>query len=146
MQFSKMVKVNDFFKFLLSDFNFQINKEECKNDDYSIEYSSTSFVIKIEKYFKEFYVTLYKPNSSNSEINLFNLLQFLRRGELLIPASDYFKNEKNIDQCYQKQLAYLSKIIYKNYDQINDFFDEKKYQENIIELEDFWRSKHPELY
>lgn len=141
-----MVDVNDFFKFLLLEFNFHITKEESENDDYSIEYSSTSFVIKIEKYFKEFYVTLYKFNDSNSEINLFNLLQFLRRGELLIPMSEYFKNEKNIDECYQKQLTYLSQIIYKNYDQINDFFDEKKYKENIIELEDFWRREHPELY
>lgn len=141
-----MIQVKIFFSFLLNEHSFDIIKEEVEGEDYSIEYSSSLFVIKLEKYYKEIYVTLYKPDDSINEANLFNLLQFLKRNETDIPTSQYFKKETSIELCLHKQLDYLSKVLSENFSLISEFFNESKYNENMAELIKFWQQKHPEFY
>jgi hypothetical protein len=138
--------IYEFFKRLIEVYGFKLKTELKEGQSYMIEYSSVSFVIKIEKYFREFYATIYKTNKSNSEINLFNLMEYLKQDNLEIPSSEYFRKEKDIEECYRKQLAHISNIIYLNLDLIADFFNETKYELNVIEFEKYWKSKHPELY
>ncbi|MCH6201539.1 hypothetical protein MMU07_18300 [Aquiflexum sp. LQ15W] len=138
--------INEFFKRLIEVHGFQIKTELNEKESYMIEYTSSSFVFKIEKYFREFYATLYKLNKPDKEINLFNLLEYLRHGDVQVPKSEYFRNEKDIEECYKKQLNHISGVIYENYDLINDFFSGNEYELKIIEFENYWKSKHPELY
>ena len=142
-----IVKYNyEFFKKLIEVYGFKMEKELIEEQSCKIEYSSDDFIIKIEKYFREFYLSLYKINKPESEINLFNLLDFLRQSDKFVPRSEYFHNEKNIEECYRKQFAHLSSIIYDNYELIIDFFREGKYESNEIEFEKYWKGKHPEFY
>ncbi len=138
--------VYDFFVKLIELYGFQIKTELKEEQSYLIEYSSVNFVIKIQKYFREFYPTLYKIDKPNSEINLFNLLQYLKEGSLEIPSSDYFRKEKDLEECYRKQLTHISSVIFENFDLIDNFFNKDKYEINVIEFEKYWKSKHPELY
>lgn len=146
MEQSFLKYINEFFKRLIVVYGFKIKKELKEEQSYMIEYSSGGFIIKIEKYFREFYATLYKTNKPNSEINLFNLLDYLKRGSVEIPSSEYFRKEKDIEECYRKQLNHISTVIYENYDLITDFFNGGRYELNIIEFEKYWNNKHPEFY
>ncbi|GAA4314329.1 hypothetical protein [Compostibacter hankyongensis] len=130
------------FKRLIEVYGFQIKTELNEGQYYMIEYSSDNFIIKIEKYFREFYSTLYKIDKPDSEINLFNLLEYLKQGNAQVPKSEYFRKEKNIEECYKKQLAHISAVIYDNY----DFFHKKNYELKMMEFEKYWRKEHPEFY
>ncbi|MBB5395092.1 hypothetical protein [Mucilaginibacter sp. AK015] len=136
----------EYFAKLFKVYDFQITQEVNEKNSFMIEFSSTSFLIKIEQYFREFYPTLYKLNKPDSEINLFNLLDYLKRDGAQVPKSNYFKEEKDIEKCYKKQLSYISSVIYENYNSINDFFNDNKYESNMADFENYWKTKHPELY
>ncbi|MXV14540.1 hypothetical protein [Hufsiella ginkgonis] len=146
MEQSFIKYICEFFKGLVEMYGFKIKKELNEEQSYMIEYSSGDFVIKIEKYFREFYATLYKINKPDSEINLFNLLEYLRQGDTQIPKSEYFRKEKNIEQGHRKQLAHISSVIFENYNLINDFFSSDNYEIRVAEFEKYWKNKHPELY
>lgn len=138
--------IYEFFKKLIEVYGFKVKTELNEGQSYMIEYSSDDFIIKIEKYFREFYVTLYKLNKPESEINLFNLLNYLKKGDKQVPKSVYFHNEKDIEECYRKQFVHISSVIYNNYELINDFFRDGKYELNLSEFEKYWKDKHPEFY
>lgn len=146
MEQSFIKYIYEFFKRLVEVYGFKTKSELKEEQSYMIEYSSGCFVIKIEKYFREFYSTLYKINKPNSEINLFNLMEYLKQGSAETPSSDYFRKEKDIEECYRKQLAHISTVIYENFDLLTDFFNDAKYELNVIEFEKYWKSKHPEFY
>lgn len=146
MEQSFIKYIYEFFKRLIEIYGFKIKTELNDGQSYMIEYSTGGFVIKIEKYFHEFYATLYKINMPDSEINLFNLLDYLKQGSKEIPSSEYFRKDKDIEECYKKQLAHISTVINENFDLIDDFFNEGRYELNIIEFEKYWKSKYPELY
>ncbi len=88
---------------------------------YSVEYGSNIFVIKIEKYRREFYVTLFKT-SSKQEVNLFNLLSYLNKESKESPKSEYFNDEVNMEESYRKQLDHISATICNNFEIINFFY------------------------
>lgn len=111
--------IHEFFIRLTESFGFQIKTELDEEQSFMIEYSSEIYIIKIEKYLREFYVTLYKIDKPDIEINLFNLLEYLKQGEKQIPKSDYFRLEKDINECYRKQLLHLSSVLFENYKLIN---------------------------
>lgn len=135
-----------FFEKLMKVYSFKIKSEINEGQTYMIEYSSTDFVIKIEKYFREFYVTLYKVNDESNEINLFNLLEFVKQKDLNISKSKYFPTGKNLEECYKVQLKYMSTVIYDHYDIIIDFFCNGNYKSRLAEFNKYWQDKHPELY
>jgi len=137
--------IHDFFKELIELHGFEIKSEINNETSYRLEYSSKDFVIKIEKYFREFYVSLYKLEDLDNEINLFNLLEYLKQGTSDVPKSEYFRKEKDVEECYRKQLKYISSVIYNNYAVIKEFFDEK-YKSRMTDFEKYWKNQHPELY
>jgi hypothetical protein len=134
--------VKEFSKNLIERYGFRIQKELNEDQFYLIEYVSKYFIVKIEKYFREFYVTLYKIDDKDNEVNLFNLLGYLKQSNL---KSDYFRKEKDIEECYRKQLNYIFSILNDNYDLINDFFS-NNYVIQIDKFEKYWQKKHPDLY
>ena len=138
--------IHEFFEKLVEHFQFKIKKELIQEQSYVIEYISKNFVIKIEKYFREFYARLYEINDLNNEINLFNLLEYLNQGSINVFKSEYFRNEKNLEECYRKQLEHISSAAYTNFFLINDFFSQDKYKLKIADFEKYWKNKHPELY
>ncbi|GAA4314533.1 hypothetical protein [Compostibacter hankyongensis] len=123
-----------------------MGKELNEGQSYMVEYSSDNFVIKIEKYFREFYTSIYKINKPDDEINLFNLLEYLKWDDAKADKSAYFRNEKDLEECYKKQLKHISSIIYENYNLINDFFSSDEYELKMAEFEWYWKNKHPEFY
>lgn len=137
---------DDFFNTLILKFGFKVKSETVSDEFYLMEYVSESYVIKLEKYFRELYTTVYSLSRQDKEVNLFNLLEFLKQNDAEVPDSNYFRKEKNLEECYKKQLTHISSIIYDNLDLLNDFFSKDKVERNILELDSYWKSKYPELY
>ena len=146
MEKSFIKYIYEFFKWLIEMYGFQIRAELNEGQSYMIEYTSNNFVIKIEKYFREFYASFYEINKPDNEINLFNLLEYLKQDDSKTPKSEYFREEKDINECYRKQLSYISSVIHENYDLINAFFNKDNYEVNIARFEEYWKGKHPEFY
>ena len=143
----KFIKyIHDFSKNLIEIYGFKIKEEINDGRYYMIEYSSIDFVIKIEKYFRELYVSLYKLSDPNNEINLFNLLEYLKQGSINVPKSKYFHEEKDIEECYRKQLMYISNVFYENFIAINEYFSSDNYALNVVDMKNFRKNKYPDLY
>lgn len=138
--------IDVFFKKMVEVYGFQKQAELDEGQSYIVEYSSDDFTIKIEKYFREFYTTVYKVKKPDSEMNLFNLLEYLKQGDTEIPKSEYFQKEESIDECYRKQIAHISYVIYDNYYGVKDFFREDGYDLSMTKFEEYWKNKHPEFY
>ncbi|MGK6353524.1 hypothetical protein [Parapedobacter sp. DT-150] len=146
MEQSFIKYIYEFFKRLIEVYDFQKKRELSEGQSYMIEYGSNIFVIKIEKYFREFYISLYKVNRPDEEVNLFNLLEYLKQGDSDIPKSEYFPKEKDIQESYIQQLNHISSVIYENYDLINGFFIDNNYELRMAGFENYWKNKHPEFY
>lgn len=74
----------DSFAKLIEKYGFNKVNEVNEGQSYWIEYRSNTFGIKIEKYRREFYTSLYKTGT-DKEIDLFNLLRYLNKGSLNFP-------------------------------------------------------------
>lgn len=138
--------IDDFFGALISKFDFEIKSQVVSDESFLMEYVSESYVIKIEKYHREFYPSVYSLSDHENEINLFNLLGFLKQDDSNAPKSEFFRKEKNIEECYWKQLNHISSAIYDNLNLLDDFFFEDMYKRNALKFHNYWKSKHPELY
>ena len=138
--------IHELFKNLIEVHNLKVKKEINEEQSYMIEFISENFGIKIEKYFREFYVSVYKIDNLENEVNLFNLMEFLMQGVDYIPKSDYFHNEKDTEECYRKQLKHISIVINDNYAMISDFFSNDDFETKISDFEKYWKTKHPYLY
>ncbi|GGA92042.1 hypothetical protein [Puia dinghuensis] len=136
----------DSFTKLVEKYGFIKSTELNEEGVYSIEYSSDTFVIKLEKYRREFYVALYKTGYPDKGVNLFNLLSYLNQTSSDVPESNYFKEEKDLDECYKKQFNYISDTIYQNFDAINDFFKSGNHELKMVDIRKFMLSKYPELF
>jgi hypothetical protein len=144
----KFVKyLHDFFKIIIELYGFKIKEEINDGRYYMIEYSSKNFVIKIEKYFREFYLTLYKNDFLKQEINIFNLLDYLNRDFLPFEYFyEEFSDKNELEKYYIKQFNYLSKVVVDNFTTISNFFRSKDYELKIADLEKFMINKYPELF
>ena len=78
------------FSFLEKESGIQKENEIQDGRFYSVEFISNNFIIKLENYRREIYTTLYKRNS-DKEIELFNLLSYLKKDNSNMPKSEYFK-------------------------------------------------------
>lgn len=134
------------FEALVQEKGFTLKTELSDGQSYMIEYDSGNYVVKIVNYFRELYVTLYKMKDPKNGINLFNLLEYINRNDLSSPKEEYFRKEKNLNECYKKQLEYILSVVYENHAVIDDFFREGNYDLNCSNFEEFWKKKHPELY
>ncbi len=136
-------------KNLIERYGFKIKTELNDGQSYMIEYSSENFEIRIEKYFREFYVSLYELNNPDNGIELFNLLEYLNYlnpGAANVPEEECFLKEKDLDECYKKQFRHISTVIYDNYNVINDFFSGENVDAKFADLRKYRRDKYPELY
>ena len=130
------------FDKLVEIYGFKIKAELNDGNSYMIEYSSKDFAIRVEKYFKEFYLTVYSVNEPDTEINLFNLLEYINLGKLIVPKSKFFSGERSLDECFKKQFEYLYSVFIDNYFEINYFFKTDKYESNIVKLKQYWKDKY----
>jgi len=134
-----------FFYKLINVYGFKLREEYIENSSYFVEFESTDFIISIEKYHKELYVTSYKKKDIKKAINLFYLLEFLNKENGVIQKSNYFSNELNLKKCYKKQLEHISKCIYTNIEKLNKFYNSKDYRNNKKELTKFIKCNYPQL-
>lgn len=135
------------FAKLVEKYGFSKSTEINEGQTYSIEYCSDAFVINIEKYFREFYVILYKTGySTNKGVNLFNLLSYLDQTSSDVPTSNPFREEKVLEEGYKKQLNYISAIIDENFAAINDFFKNGEYESKMADIRKFMVNKYPKLF
>jgi hypothetical protein len=63
-----------------------------------------------------------------------------------VPESEYFREEKDIEECYKKQLNYLSKVVVDNFTTISNFFRNENFELKVADLEIFIINKYPELF
>jgi hypothetical protein len=138
--------VYDCFAELVKKYGFSKENELNDGQSYSIEYRSNTFVIKLEKYRREFYATLYKTGNPDSEVNLFNLLHYLNQDSSNVPKSDYFVGEDDIEECYRKQLNHISATVYDNFTVINEFFSNRNFDSKFADIKKFILNKYPELF
>lgn len=145
---SELIKryIDDYFGALIFKFDFELKIDLASDESLLVEYVSESYLIKLEKYRREFYPSVCSIFDQENEINLFNLLSFLKQDDSNAPKSDFFRKEKNIEDSYKKQLNNISSAIYENLNLLNNFFSEDKYKRNALEFHNYWKSKHPELY
>jgi hypothetical protein len=133
--------IYNFFNRLIESYEFIILEENDKEQSYFIKYASKNIVIQIEKYFREFYVTIYKIGDQDKQINLSNLLEFLNKYPLDAPSDKFFHKEKDLEECYKKQLSFISSLIYDNLTDINDFFISEDYDIKMEHIEKIMMKK-----
>jgi len=138
--------IHDLFEKLMDDYCFIIKTELHDNQSYMIDFTSKTITIRIEQYYRELYTSLYQTSKPNFQVNIFNLLDYLMPDKKKVPQGEYFHNEKNLDECFKKQLNHIFITIYENYNLISDFFIADDYEARITEFDKYWANKHPELY
>lgn len=138
--------VTQSFRRLVDEYGFCQQNEVCDAQNYSVDYTSSIFAIRVEKYRHEFYTLLYKSGNADKEISLFNLLAYLLRTAINAPVADYFLNELDIEERYRKQLAYITTVIERYLAEITDFFNTGDYATKFADIEKFMIEKYPRLY
>jgi len=138
--------LNEFSQNLIEKYGFSIKHEFNEEQSCFIEYSSANFIITIEKYFREFYVLLYKVNNIDKGIELNNLLEYLNQNENYTPYSRDFLKEKELEECYRKQFQEISTLFFDNYEKIDTFFNNNNFEEKFQIMEEYRQNKYPELY
>lgn len=146
MKFSMKSNVLQYVHEYFERIGFKKQNELDDDQSYSVEYTSDVFVVKLEKYRREFYVTLYRTGHPDDEIGLFNLLQYLNKGVPEAFEANYFSDESNIDECYRKQLQYLSATVQENLTAISEFFRIGDYDLKIKAVQKFMMEKYPQLF
>ena len=131
------------FEMLTTTHGLSMVNEINEDGYYMVEYGSKDFVIEIEKYYRELYVSVYKINKSEDGVNLFNLLDYLKQDFADKPKSNYFAKEISLEESYRKQISYIITTLFENYLLVKDFF---KSNDRMDDFEKYWKNKHPELY
>jgi hypothetical protein len=146
MEDKYLESIHYYFRKLVEIYGFRIRTELNDGQSFLIEYSSVDIIVKVENYFREIYVSLYKVTDPDNGINLFNLLKYLMQGAINIPESNYFHKEKDLEESFRKQLEHISTVFYENYDTINAYFTSGNYESRVADFEKFWRHKYPNLH
>ena len=134
------------FKKFVEKYGFVQQKEERDGQMYLVEYASSLFVIELETYRREVYASLRKTGIEDSWINLFNLLAYLGQSSTDVPKSNYYSEEKNVDERYCKQVEYITRVIEENILAIIEFFGAKDYPSKYADVEAFVIKRNPELF
>jgi len=134
--FIKLIEKHGFIK------STELNAEGV----YSIEYRSDIFVIRLEKYRREFYVALYKTGYPDNSVDLFNLLNYLNQASSDVPKFKSFEEEKDWDKCYKKQFNYIVDTIDDYFVVINNFFKNANIESEMEGIEKYMVKKYPNLF
>lgn len=138
--------IDDCFENLLGKFGFIKQNEVNEDRTFFVEFSAKTFAVKLEKYRREFYATLYKKDRPDDEINLYNILQYLNQNSSNVPESNYFVDEDDIEECYRKQIRHLASDISDYFPQLDEFFNHEEYDSEIENLDKYLQEKDPELF
>jgi hypothetical protein len=130
------------FEILTTRYGLSMLNEINEDQYYLVEYGSKDLKIEIESYYRELYAAVYKTDKSKDGIALFNLLGYLKQDSLDKPEPNFFREEKNLDECYKKQISHIVTALLENYPMIKDFFENDSYDA----FEKYWKTKHPEFY
>ena len=132
--------IDNSFKWLFEMHNFKSVEKINEGQSFLIELGSKEFVIALESYRREIYCTLSKKNDPELKINLFNLLDYFTKDNSNIARTNYF------NQSYKKQIEYLSDVIYDNFTDISNFFNQDKLENRFAEIREFIINKYPDLF
>jgi len=139
--------VDESFKKLVEEFGFRKTEELDEGQSYNVKFQSDAIIIEIEKYFREFYDNVSGIDDPDAGVAVYNLLSYLmRESGNAPPQPNYFKEEKNLDDCFRKQLNYIAQTILTNLEAITGFFKNEKYKEERIKLHNYLKEKNPQLY
>jgi hypothetical protein len=138
--------IYDYFSFLTNKMGFIKERENNEEQSYSVDFRSSSFIIRIEKYRKEFYLLLFKPGYEEHEINLFNLIHYMNKDNTKVPTSNYFSEIKDTRECFRKQLEHIATILNENIIFVRHFFETKDYRSQLANINEFMQKKYPELF
>ena len=134
------------FAKLVDEYGFTKVDEFMDERDYTVDYCSSVFCIKLEKYGREFYETLYKPGFP-AQIGPDNLLRFLN---IRYPEFKYFHGKfskaSDFEAYYRKQFEHISTTIYENFATINDFFARDDFAHKAAELREFVIKSNPQRF
>jgi hypothetical protein len=138
--------VCDYLSFLINEYEFFKGEEIFDDQSYSIELRSKTFVVNIEKYRREIYLTLAKPGFEENEINLFNLIHYLFQENNNISMSNYFSEIKDPAECYRKQIEHISTVLKNNYEIICHFFEIEDFQAQLEKINKFMLEQYPMIF
>jgi hypothetical protein len=134
------------FKGLIQYYDLKKVKEIENEQIYVVEFKTQNIIIKIQKYFLELYVSLFRVDDPNNEVSLFNLLEYLKQGSSDIPKPNYFKEEKDVNVSYRKQLDYICATISANFEAIKVFFNSDKFEKEMNAIREFVIKQNPNLF
>jgi hypothetical protein len=138
--------LHDRFDEIFKQKGFEIANESDGDDGYLIEYRSEIFTFRIEKFRREFHVSLFRTNISKDAANLFNVLGFLHQNSANPPTSNFFIEETDIEKNYKKQIDYIRDAIYNNLAELNDFFGNGDVKSKLSDLEKYMQNRYPWLF
>jgi hypothetical protein len=138
--------VNEGFNKLVEQYGFKKGREHKDEQSYSVEFRSNQIIIQIVEYHRELYTYILQRTDREKGAELFNLLGYLKRGSTDIPLSNYYREEKNLEDSLKKQVVYISRTILENLELINIFFKSEKFDYELTELIKYVIAQNPRLY
>lgn len=142
----KKIVIECFSKYVIK-YNLTYKDEFYDHQSLCIEYQSENFIIKIEKYRRDFDIILYKIGFCDDGINLFNLLRYLN---VNISEFEYyneaFNDIKALNDYYKKRLNFISTALFSNFEIIDNFFIEKNYKSNLEKINNYMIKEYPNLF
>ncbi|HOF16647.1 MAG TPA: hypothetical protein PLF32_02420 [Bacteroidales bacterium] len=142
----KKIVIECFSKYVIK-YNLTYKDEFYDHESLWIEYQSKNFIIKIEKYRRDFYIILYKIGFCDDGINLFNLLRYLN---INISEFEYynetFDDIKALNDYYKERLNFISTALFSNFEIIDKFFIEKNYKSNLEKINNYMIKEYPNLF
>ncbi|MCY2929408.1 MAG: hypothetical protein NTV86_07915 [Planctomycetota bacterium] len=134
------------FTAIVEQWGFAPQNEIDDGPTYAIEYRSNVFVLKLEKYRREFYATVYKTGTVGPEVNLFNLLAYLSQSAQNVPVAQFYHEEEDLEECYRKQLDHIACVLCDNLAAVTRFCGAGDYASRVADVGVFMVNKYPELF
>jgi len=138
--------IYDCFEDLVEKFGLTRQNEINEGQTFSVDFCAKTFAVKLEKYRREFYATLYRVDRPDYEINLYNIIQYLNQSSSNVPEPNYFVDEDDIEECYRKQIKHIASNISDYFPQLDEFFNHEKYDSELEKLNRFLQEQDPELF
>jgi hypothetical protein len=139
--------VNSCFHALVEKHGLRQIEEMETNEAYSTKFVTTNFVVKLEKYRTDIYATLLKSVEARREMDLFNLVDYLRSSSVTEIVPDYgIRDEGGISEGYRKHLGKISSALMRNFTAIDGFFAAEDFERSAQSVDKFMIDKYPDLF
>lgn len=134
------------FNFLVKDYGFVKARLINGGNDFLVDFSSANFTVRIEQYWQEFYISVYKDDEHDGRADLYNLLDYVNPSSKENPTFKSFDGEKNLDERFKMQFRYMAEVLSHNFDTVNDFFVTGNYKAKMADMTKFMINKYPHLF